>query len=306
MPRRVLDFAAVRVGFVTQLLWSRYGALWMHLVRDAGADGRVADADGVREALTDARVAAIEPIAFRLAAAQAVALGDADVLLVPDLHARAGGGDEAAAGPLARGGGADPWIADFPDALRAAVAGLPPLVPVPASLGPGIEGTVVTALQNLLHDAHAVRRIWTRRRAEARPPRITAPRWTLLPGEQRTVGLLGQPWILSDALAGRAVDEGDHVVAQHRFDPGKLMEEALRLDEALAPTDAEVLGAARLFDRRGGVSQIRFLADRGSGADAWLADRLRALLRKPLEVRYLQDVLGSADPVDSLLVTPVD
>lgn|GEM_PF-581477 len=305
MGRRVLDFAAVQVGFVTQLLWSRYGALWMRLARDAGAEVRVADVDAVREALGDPRLAAITPVVFRLAAAQAAALGDVDVLLVPDLHAGAAG-EDAGAGRLGRGASADPWIADFPDALRAAIAGLPPLVPVPATLGPGIEGAAVTALQNLLHDAHAVRRIWARRRAEARPPRPRPPRWTLLPGERRTVGLLGQPWLLSDGLAARSADEGDHVVAQHRLDPGQLLEEASRLEETLAPTDAEVLGAARLFDRRGGVDRVRFLVDRGSGADAWLADRLRALLRKPLEVRYLQDVLGDADPVDTLLVTPVD
>lgn len=303
--RRVLDFAAVRVGFVTQLLWSRYGALWVRLVRDAGAEVRVADVDAVRQALDDPRVAAIAPIVFRLAAAQAVALGDVDVLLVPDLHAGAAS-DDAVAGRPGRGAGADAWIADFPDALRNAIAGLPPLVPVPASLGPGIEGSVVTALQNLLHDAHAVRRIWARRRAEARPPRPRPPRWTLLPGERRTVGLVAQPWLLTDGLADRAADAGDHLVVQHRLDPGQLLEEASRLEEPLAPTDAEVLGAARLFDRRGGVSQVRFLADRGSGADAWLADRLHALLRKPLEVRYLQDVLGDADLVDTLLVTPVD
>jgi len=294
----------VRVGFVTQLLWPRYGPLWMRLARDAGAEVRVAEVDGVREALADRRVAAVSALAFRLAAAQAVALGDVDILLVPDLLA--GAGDASASGRLARGAGADPWIADFPDALRTAIAGLPPLVAVPASLGPGIEGAVVTALHNLLHDAHAVRRIWARRRAEARDPRPRPPRWTLVPGERRTVGLLGQPWLVGDGLAERATDEGDHVVAQHRLDRAQLLGEAARLEGVLAPTDAEVLGAARLFDRRGGVERVRFLADRDAGADAWLADRLRALLRKPLEVRYLQDVLGDDDPVDSLLVTPVD
>ncbi len=299
----MLDFAAVRVGFVTQLLWSRYGPLWMRLVRDAGADVRVAEPARVQEALAEPRVAAVHATAFRLAAAQAVALDMVDVLVVPDLHA--GMGDAAASGRLARGAGADPWIADFPDALRTSIAGLPPLVAVPASLGPGIEGAVVTALQNLLHDAHAVRRIWARRRAEARPPRPRPPRWTLLPGERRTIGLLGQPWLLDDQLAARATDEGDHVVAQHRLDPAQLLAEAARLEGVLAPTDAEVLGAARLFDRRGGVERVRFLADRDAGADAWLADRLRSLLRKPLEVRYLQDVLGD-DPIDTLLVTPVD
>ncbi|MEJ2358746.1 MAG: hypothetical protein P8Y13_11840 [Deinococcales bacterium] len=294
----------MRVGFVTQLLWERYGPLWLRLVRDAGAEPSVADAAAVRTALQAPRVAAIGPLAFRLAAAQAVALSDADLLVVPDLNAVEE--DEAPSGRLARGGGADPWIADFPDALRSTVAGLPPLVAVPAFTGPGIERTVVPALQNLVHDAHAVRRIWARRRAEARPPRPRAPRWTLVPGEHRVVGLVGQPWLLNDALAERAADEGDHVVAQHRLDPDQLRREAGRVDASLVPTDAEVIGAGRLFARRGGVGLVRVVADRGSGADAWLVDRLRAHVRKPVEVRYLQDVLAGLDPVDSLLVTSVD
>ena len=301
----MLDFAAVRVGFITQLLWDRYGPLWLELVRDAGAEPLVADAAAVRAALQDPRVAAIAPLAFRLAAAQALALADADMLIVPDLNAAASD-DGLAAGPVPRGGGADPWVADFPDALRSALAGLPRLVAVPASTGPGIESTVIPTLQNLVHDGHSVRRIWARRRADARPPHPRAPRWTLLPGERRTVGLVAQPWLLSDRLAERAADEGDHVVAQHRLDPERLRQEAARLDPSLVPTDAEVLGAGRLFARRGGVERVRIVADRSSGADAWLVDRLRTHVRKPLEVRYLQDVLADLDPVDSLLVTSVD
>jgi hypothetical protein len=301
----MLDFAAVRVGFVTQLLWDRYGSLWLDLVRDAGVEPLVARPEGVRTALGEPRVAAIAPLAFRLAAAQALALADADMLIVPDLNAGPSD-DRSGAGDLSRGGGADPWVADFPDALRSTLAGLPPLVAVPAFTGPGIEKTVVPALQNLVHDAHAVRRIWARRRAEARPTRPRAPRWTLIPGERRTVGLVGQPWLLSDDLAERATDEGDHVVAQHRLDPERLRREAARIDASLVPTDAEVVGAAGLFARRGGVDLIRVLADRGSGADAWLVDRLREHVRKPVEVRYLQDVIANLDPVDSLLVTPVD
>jgi len=299
----VLDFAAVRVGFVTQLLWDRYGTFWRHLVEDAGAESVVAGGDQVRGALADARVAAVGPLAFRLAAAQAVALAAAgvDTLVVPELNGEL---DGVVATP--RGGGADPWIADFPAALRSAVAGLPPLVPVPASLGPGVERVVVTTLQNLLHDAHAVRRIWGRRRAEARPQRRPAARWEPAAGERTTVGLVAQPWLLTDALAARAGRQGEHLVAQHRLEPALLRAEGARVESGLAATDAEALGAARLFARRGGVDTVRFLADRASGADAWLAGRLRAAVRKPLEVRYLDDVLAGADPVDIVLVTQVD
>lgn len=299
----MLDFAAVRVGFVTQLLWARYGPLWVRLVRDAEAEVLLATEDQVRTALLDPRVAAVEPVAFRLAAAQALSLQGSDLLVVPDLNPDPV--DSAVVRPE-RGGGADPWIADFPDALHGALASLPPTIRVPTAGGREIEGTVVTALQNLLHDPHAVRRIWARRRAEAQPRRLAAVRWSRRAGERRTVGVLGQPWLLSDRLVERASDEGEHVVAQHRLDPRALREEAGRLPGAYALTDAETLGAARLFARRGSVDAVRFVVDRGSGADAWLADRARALIRKPFEVRSLQDVLAGEDPVDSLLVTPLD
>jgi hypothetical protein len=300
----VLDFAAVRVGFVTQLLWDRYGPFWLRLVRDAGAEGLLPMPDAVRTVLAEPRVAAVAPLTFRLAAAQAVALAaaGADALLVPDLN----GAEKATSEQLARGGGLDPWIADFPTALRDALAGLPALVPVPVELGDEIDRSAVTALQNLLHDAHAVRRIWGRRRAEARPPRRATPAWSAPAGARRTVGLVGQPWLLNDALAGRATAATEHVVSQHRLDPELLRAEARRLGEPLLPTDAETLGAARLFGRRGGVSEIRMVADRASAADAWLANRVRGLVRKPFQVRFLDDVLAGADAVDIVLVAPVD
>lgn len=296
----MLDFAAVRVGFVTQLLWDRYGPFWVRLVEDAGAEAVRAGAEGVRGVLSDRRVSGIGPLAFRLAVAQAVALAgeDVDALVVPDLNPEGT--------PEPRGGGADPWIADFPDALRSAFAGLPPLVSVPASLAPGVENTVVTVLQNLVHDVQAVRRIWGRRRAEARPPRRPAVRWTAEPGDRRTVGLVGQPWLLNDAIAARAGNAGEHLVPQHRLDPERLRQEGARVEETAIGTDAEVLGAARLFARRGGVEAIRLLVDRASGADAWLVRRLELVVRKPLEVRGLEDVLAGVDPIDTVLITPVD
>lgn len=293
----MLDFAAVRVGFVTQLLWERYGALWLSLVRDAGSEPVLPEREAVRAVLDDPRVAAVPALTFRLAAAQALSLAQADVIFVPELNP-----DIATeGGSVARGGAGDPWVADFPDALRSAVAGLPPLVAVPASLDAGVEASAVTALQNLVHDAHSVRRIWGRRRAEARPVRLRPPRWTKRPEELRTVGLVGQPWVLSDGLASRLRDDGDLVVGQHRLDPRELRQEAQRMGEWLAPTDAEVLGAGRLFGRRGGIDVVRVVADRGSGADAWLVDRLRATIRKPVEVRYLQDVLAADDAIEVLM-----
>jgi len=297
----VLDFPAVRVGFVTQLLWERYGDFWLRLVRDAGADTVVATREQALAALSDPRVSGVAPLAFRLAVAQAVALAGAgvDALVVPELN---GSADEGTDAP--RGGGADPWIADFPDALRTAVAGLPRLVPVPATLEGGVDRTVVTALQHLVHDPHAVRRIWARRRAEARPPRPQAPVWQV--AGARTMGLLGQPWVLSDEVAERAAQPGEHLVSQHHIEPASLVREAARLGLPTVTTDAEVLGAARLFGRRGGVAAVRLLVDRAAGADAWLAARVQALLRKPLEVRYLDEVLGDGDAVDMLLRTPVD
>lgn len=299
----MLDFPAVRVGFVTQLLWERYGSFWLHLVEDAGVESVQSGPDQVREALADPRVAAVGPLAFRLAAAQALALAASgiDALVVPELNPQPPEGPASS-----RGGGADPWIADFPDALRAAVAGLPPLVPVPASLAHGVEGTAITALQNLLHDPHAVRRIWGRRRAEASPGSKAAPRWARGPGESRTVGLVAQPWLLSDALAGRAAQRGEHLVSQHQLDPASLAEEGARAETDVVATDAEALGAARLFARRGGVDVVRLVVDRASGADAWLAARLRGMVRKPLEIVGVDDVLAGADPIDILLVTQVD
>lgn len=288
---------------MTTLLWERYGALWLRLVRDAEAEPVLAPADAVLAAWSDPRVAAVGPLAFRAAAAQALALAQVDVLFVPDLNPGIEG-QGAPAGAIAPGGAGDPWVADFPDALRAAVAGLPPLVAVPASLEQGVEAIAVTALQNLMHDAHSVRRIWGRRRAEARPFRPQPPRWTRRPEESRTVGLVAQPWLLDDAMAARLTEAGELVVPQHRLDPRDLRAEAERSGGWLAPTDAEVLGAGRLFGRRGGVAAVRVLADRASGADAWLVDRLRAQSRKPVEVRYLQDVLADDHPLE-VLAPPV-
>jgi len=105
---------------------------------------------------------------------------------------------------------------------------------------------------------------------------------------------------------GSLTGDAENVVFQHELDPWALRDEGTRADARVIPTDAEVLGAARLFGRRAGVARLRFLADRESGSDDWLATQVRRIARKQVEVVYLQDVLADQDVVDSLWVTPVD
>ncbi len=293
----MLDFPTVRAAFVTNLLWGRYGPFWRGLLQDAGAEPLFPTADAVRAGLDDPRVAAVPSVPFGLACAQALAAHDADVLVVPDLNAGSA---------VERGGGQDPWIADFPGALARALAGLPPLLAVPADLGPGIEGVAVRALQGLLRDPARVERLWARHRSAARPVRYAAPRWTLLPSETATVGVIGQPWLIAALDAGRLRSEGEHLVTQAQVDPRALRDEATRADARFVPTDAEAIGAARLFGRRSGVDRLRFVADRTSGSDGWLLTQVQKVTRKVVDVVYLQDLLGAEGPVDALSATPVD
>lgn len=288
----MLDSQAVRVGFVTQLLWPRYGGFWRDLVEGAEAESVFPTEEGVRAALTDDDVQQVPAAAFRLAAAQAKSLAeDVDLLVVPRLNRET---------EVARGGGQDPWIADFPGALRSALHGLPPLRSVPSDLGASVESEAVDLLQALLHDPPAVRRVWARLRTQAKPPRLRPVTWNYRPGELATVALVGQPWLLNDAVAKVVASETEHVVSQHRLDPLELRAEGHRSDPQLIDTDAEVLGAARLAARRASVSRLRLLVDEGSGSDAWLARRLERASHKAVEVVTVQDALADVDPVDTL------
>lgn len=275
---------------ITQLLWHRYGPFWRRLAEDAGAEIRTAEPGRVRAALSDERLRGIPSLGLRLAAAQALALQEADLLLAPDLNP----------GPdTERGAGQDPWIASFPEAL-ATLGGLPPVEGVPAELRPDLEGRVVEIARRLSSDAGAVRRAVDRRRAELRPKRVPEPRWTLRPSELATVGLVGQPWLLGDPLARAVAREGEHLVSQHQLDPRTLREEGHRYDARLVATDAEALGAARLFSRRGGVARLRVIVDRESGADAWLVRQIEKLSHKAVEVVQLQDLLPEEELLAAL------
>lgn len=288
----MLDSQAVRVGFVTQLLWPRYGHFWRQLAEAAGAESVFPTLEGVRAALDHEDVRSVPGAAFRLAAAQALSLAeDVDVLVVPRLNRDTG---------VARGAGQDPWAMDFPGALRNSLPGLPLTRSVAAELSADVEPDAVAFLQSLTGEAALVGRVWSRVRAQLRPYKPAPVTWNYRPGELATVALIGQPWLLNDALAEAVAAPGEHVVSQHRLDPLELRQEGHRADEQLVDTDAETLGAARLAARRSAVSRLRLVVDAGSGSDAWLARRVEKTVHKAVQVVTLQDALADLDAVDTL------
>ena len=273
----------MRVGMITQLLWSRYGDVWEKLIQGVGLDAQRAVPEEVERRLQDERLDAVSGLAFKLAAAEALAFEHADVILAPELNPGASS---------LRGSGQDPFIASFPEALGASLSGLPPIVSVPASLEGSLETLVVNTLHTLMRDAALVRRVWERYRPSARAPKIAEPRWRVRPSEGETLGVIGQPWVMRENVVGSVMAGLEsHSVSQYQLDPAMLRSEGGRVDERLIATDSEVLGAARYLGRKGSVSKLVMIADKTSGADAWLAKRAQKLTRKPLEVIYLQDAL---------------
>jgi hypothetical protein len=276
----------MRIGFVTRLLWDRYGRFWRRLVEAAGADVVLPDPERVAAAAADRRLDAVSGRAFREAAGQALALSGVDRLVVPELNPGYEG---------SRGSAQDPFVADFPGALAQVVPGLPPLVAVPADLAaPDLESRAVALLTAVAPSHGAIRRVWETHRADAKPVRPAG-----LPGagaERRTIALVGQPWHLDEALRVRLERGGERLLSAHQLAPRDLREEGWRADPELAPTDAEALGAVRRFARRGDVRALRMPVDPDSGADAWLARKARAWSRRPLETVPLA---GDGAPADA-------
>lgn len=287
----MLHWPAMRVGFVTQLLWSRYGTFWARLLEDAGAEVRKPDPERTLAQLGDDRVNGVPGYAFRLSVAQALALSDCDLIVAPSLNH---GTDSQ------RGGGQDPWIADFPGAL-ATLGGLPPLLAVPAWLDSSQESLAFGALQQFSSEPGRARRIWDRHRAALRHEPLPEPSWGVQAAGGAGAGVVGQPWLVNDEIVKRVIPGATGVVGQHRVDPFRLREEGSRVDPRLVPTDQEAMGAAHLFSRRGSIRELHLVVDGSSGADLWLRDRIGRSTGKPLVTHELRDLLPEDDAAGRLL-----
>jgi hypothetical protein len=280
----------VRVGFITQLLWHRYGPFWKKLLEDAGVEAVLPNPILVRRLLDEPRLLSIPSIAFRLATSQALVLSDVDLLIAPDLSE----GEE-----VNRGAGQDPWVAQFSETLQGTVGGLPRTISVPARLKPAIEGRAIEVLHRVLQDPAKVRRVWERNRANARQSWFTKSAGCTIPGP-KLIGFLGQPWLVVSPLLHLVKMGNEGILPQSSFNPEALRQEASGIDMKLVPTDREVLGAARVFMRRGDVGRIVVLTDRSS-ADAWLLRTIRRMSHKPVEALLLEDLPKGV--MDSLLVS---
>jgi hypothetical protein len=293
-PGAVLRSFVVRVGFLTHLLWDRYGPFWSSLAVAAGADPVHPDPEAVLDHLTDDRVAAVPDVVFRLAVAAALALDDTDLIVVPSLNPERDGGP---------GGAQDPWIADLPAALGRVRGAGPPLWPVAADLALAVETPAVSFLARLVHEPAKVRRAWAQHRAAARPPRRVPPPGAVRPSDGRVVAVVGQPWLATPAVARLATGPTERPLGPYGYDPEELRAEGRRVEARLIDTDAEALGAVRRFGRSAGVDVLRLVVDGGSASDAWLARRAEALAPRRLEVVDLR-TLGDADARLRALLTP--
>ncbi len=279
----MLDCRAMRIGFVTRLLWDRYGPFWRRLLDAAGAETVVADPERVAALANEARLDVVAGRAFREAAAEALALSGCDRIVVPELNPGYAG---------TRGSAQDPFIADFPGALAQGIPGLPGLLAVPADLeDDAVEGRAIAILSLVVPSTGAMRRVWQTHRADARRPRPAG-----LPPEggsgSRTIALVGQPWHLHgevERLAGRG---SERLLSAGRIAPAEARAEGWRIDPKLAPTDAEALGGVRRLARRPGVDVVRMIVDASSGADAWLERRAREVAsRRPFETIDLTELV---------------
>jgi len=275
----VLPWEVVRVGFLTHLLWDRYGPFWETLVRSVGAEVVRPPLAGLVARLTDARLAEADALVFKLAIAASLSLDDVDFLVVPLLLAEDG---------TSRGAAQDPWIAALPTMLERSLPGLPPVVGVPARLDGEIETLAVALLRRLTGDVGAIRRAWSTHRLEVRPPRRPPPPAT--PAGVLSSALLGSPWLATERVLAATPFAGEPSVGPWQFPPEVLREEGLRIDSKLADSDAEALGALRRLARSGSVGRLRWLTDESSGSDAWLLRRARALAGDRLEVVSMEQL----------------
>ena len=293
----------MRVGFVTQLLWDRYGPFWTRLAAAAGSECVLPERSAVIEALNgDERVIGVADSSFRLAAAQAVTLADCDLIVVPELNAPS---------DVERGSALDRWAADFPGALADAVPGLPELRAVPTDVDEHVEGYAALLLSRLVREPAAVERVWSKHKAL-----VASGRWrdSVSPssagsGGGKVSALVAKPWAVTDAVIAalqRVIGEPVHIVDARRLKPERLREVGGRLEPRLLPTDAEVIGAARVLSGRNDVARLIHLVDDASVSDAWLARRVKEHSLKSVDEVAFGSLLSGDLTMDDLIELPVE
>jgi hypothetical protein len=306
----------MRVGFVTPLLWDRFGPPWAALVRDLGAEVVLAAPDEVVAGLDDPRVAALPALAPRLALASAVACGAVDLLIVPELLVPRDGGI---------GSSQDPWIADLPTMIARSLPGGPAVVAVPGERGPRVPPLVMTVAMRINRDAGVVRRAWERRRREletppsgpsASGPSISgraasgqtasgkAASGLAAPSDGPRVALVGPPWWLTPATLALAGRGAGRLVGQFQLAAEEARGEGRRMRPELADADAEVIGSARRFARQADVDVVRLVLDAESPTAPWLERRVREAAPRGIEVVTVAELADAATWARAL--TPPD
>ncbi len=279
----------MRIGFITQLLWPRYGDFWLHLIQGIGGEAVFASPEKVQERFLAESLREIPGTFLQLAAAQALALDDVDVLVVPALNTQ----------EVPRGSGQDPWIADFPTTL-ANFGNLPRVLEIPASLE-NVESIAIENMLSLSREAAKVKRAWERNSHRAKSTRYPEISWTKRPYQNEVIAVIGQPWMMTKEVLSLLNRPESLLVSQGQLEPNFLKQESPK-QKRLIDTDAEVLGAAQFFNRKGSVDRLLMIIDKNSGSDVWLGKQVEKLLNKPLEVCYLQDLISPETIVETLLV----
>jgi hypothetical protein len=152
--------------------------------------------------------------------------------------------------------------------------------------------------------------VWARHRADAgKLTRAVGVRTSTSVVEASALppqALIGQPWAVTHAVMRAATAAGLTGLSQRALDSHRSRDEGWTFDERLIPTDAEVIGAARILSRRAGVTGLRFLLDEEAGSDAWLLRRVKQAVHKPVEPLPWRDVVQSDDGLSVFLTVPVD
>ena len=281
----------MKVGFITQLLWVRYGSFWVKMFENIGVEVVFPNPKMTYKA-QNINLEEVSGFVFRLAVLQAIML-DVDFVVAPNINF-----DSKAS----KGSAQDLWIADFPNALASQVRSLSPILPVPATLNlplADLEKLAMQTLYPLTHQATEVKRAWERYSSGIKDQ---VPAYAKAPQGENHIGVIGQPWLLSEDLV-KALGV-NKFFAQHKLDPGFLQKEGMRVRKDLLSSDTEVIGAAHYLDRKGSIKEIIMLADNSSGADVWLTKRVGRIINKPFSVKYIQDLLPISELVGKLTVNP--